>query len=294
MTEGEQDTHLDDPSAATGGPDGSYVPGAPTQTERELSVAPALSVALADGFAEAARQRLGAPLHARPAGLACRTLTEFLQSVAEPNCCFALRRAAGPAGWVDLSRDFALLCVDHLLSGRRREAYLPDRPLTGVERGLVHLLLTHVAQGLTQAWPAGPGRWTLAPEWGCQIPAGLAPEAPAVVIRLNVALSRHVGLLRVCLPTSLLAPATQEGKTVRPRATGPLELSVVTPDILVAEEELEGLAEGDVIPTDTLLAGEVLVRLAGIPVYAAKLGACDEQRAVTLTRKLTGGDPAVR
>ena len=77
------------------------------------------------------------------------------------------------------------------------------------------------------------------------------------------------------------APAPQ-----RPTASATLALSAAVAGILIAAQELAGLAAGDIIATDTPADGEVILRIGGIPKFAAKLALADGRRALTITRRL--------
>ena len=67
---------------------------------------------------------------------------------------------------------------------------------------------------------------------------------------------------------------------------GPLELSVVVQDIAVSHEELSQIESGDILLTDTAEGGEVLVRIAGIPRFYARLGVSNGRRAIQITRRI--------
>jgi flagellar motor switch protein FliM len=83
--------------------------------------------------------------------------------------------------------------------------------------------------------------------------------------------------------------AIDEAALPPPAATsgaGPLELTAALEDIAIDERELAGLAPGDIIATEVAADGEVIVRIGGIPKFAARLGTSNGHRALTITRRL--------
>lgn len=281
--------------------------------EREPLAAEAAVGALAEAFAErvarAAGNLLNAPFHARVVCVTPQTDAQFLAGVGAPTCCYALRpppaRTDGPperlpqsTGWVELDREFAFVCIDRLLGGAVDQAYLPDRPLTAIERKLLRRVLAVSVEGLHAAWPRqtggadclSAGRFELAEGWGCRPLAKAAQGQPAVTVRLEVAVSGHVGMMRLCLPATALDGLEMPRRAPAVRNAGPMELSVALPDIVACADEVRGLAPGDIITTDTPVDGEAVVRVAGIPKFAARLGASGGKRAVTLTRRIGAAD----
>jgi len=284
--------------------------GAPVEAPQEAEAdappagAPAMEdavAALAEAFAErlaaAAGRLLHAPFHARVAGVASQTVGEFLSGVRAPTCCDGLRLGpprredgaggAPPTGWIDLDREFAFVCIDRILGGSMDQAYLPDRPLTAIERRLLRRVLVLSAESLSAARTDESGeQFELAEGWGCRPLEAPAQDEPAVTVRFEVALSAQVGLMRLCLPVPAWKGFRPPRRPAAATNAGPMELSVNLPEIHVPADELADLAPGDLIATDTPVDGEVVVRVAGIPKFAARLGASGHRRAVTLTRRL--------
>jgi flagellar motor switch protein FliM len=167
--------------------------------------------------------------------------------------------------------------------------------------------------------PAAP-RW----EWSvvaAQMP-GEATPGPVVLAKFTLSMGRQAGAIRLCLPQELVgrlfpadekwgqkwgqAPFSQQrkrsqsphsqspssqspsssGQSPAISSAGPLELSVVVQDIAVSSEELAGIAEGDVLMTDTAEGGEVLVRIGGIPRFYARLGVSNGRKAIQITRRV--------
>jgi flagellar motor switch protein FliM len=65
-----------------------------------------------------------------------------------------------------------------------------------------------------------------------------------------------------------------------------MELSVSLRDIDVPASDAERLCDGDIVATGLPADGEVIVRLAGIPKFLARMGQVDGRRAITILRRL--------
>lgn len=73
--------------------------------------------------------------------------------------------------------------------------------------------------------------------------------------------------------------------------TAPLELSAALEGITLDQAELAELAEGDIVATDVPADGEVIVRVGGIPKFAARLGTSGGRKLLTIVRRLDGPAP---
>jgi len=260
---------------------------------------------LQDGFATrfAARAEalIGRELTVAPAGWSRQSYAEFLATLAEHTCCHILSARRPDAGalpnageqathhrvWVDAERRVSFALIDALLGGTEG-AYIPNRALTDVERGLLRHIIDAVAASLGEAWPGDEGRtFEVVGSERCDEPpaAGQAHE-PVMVLAFRLDLAGQGGALRLCLPQSLL-PAHAERNQAARTPSGPIEISVVTAEIELSASELADLAAGDILMTDTPADGEVVVRVAGIPKFGGRLGTCNGQRAVTITRRVS-------
>ena len=252
-------------------------------------------------FAARAASLIGRDLAVVPAGWSRQPYSEFLATLSRYTCCHMLAAGApAPAAaqadgaeatdrvWVDADRGVAFALIDALLGGREG-AYVPDRALTGVERGLLRHVVDLVAESLGHCWPGEQSRLFEVVDDASPHPAAPGrPEQPVTVVTFRLGLAGQTGALRLCLPESLLS-ARRDGVPPRRRTAGPVEISVVTAEIELSQAELADLAAGDILMTDTPADGEVIVRVAGIPKFRGRLGTCDGRRAVTITRRM--GEP---
>jgi flagellar motor switch protein FliM len=276
-----------------------------TQTESQEPtepVAEASSVASGRSPAQQLQESFARNLAARAGEMARRRVSvartgrclqsydEFLSGIVEPTACIVLRttapespRAREALVWVEVALPVAYVLIDSLLGGGG-ETLVPDRPLTSVEQRLLLRLGNAAGESLTRAWPVSPAARFQAqlPRLSQQSSPPCRNEDPVWVLAFQITVGGRLGRLRVSLPAGLVPEALLAGNALG----GPLELTAATEDVVISREELDRLAVGDIITTDTATDGEVIVRVAGIPKYRARLGRCDGHRAVTITGKL--------
>jgi hypothetical protein len=105
-----------------------------------------------------------------------------------------------------------------------------------------------------------------------------------VVATFELALGGRVGTMRLCgcgrLAEAAGAAPNRRGASAALKLTASIEAGELDAD------ELDALAEGDVIVTDLPVGGEVIVRVGGIPKFAARLKLTDGRKTVQITRRL--------
>ena len=260
------------------------------------------------GFSSGVSELLGRQLDVKPAGWTRLPYAEFLSTLREPTCCWILSAfpASGQAlperphargdvefngcAWLELSRRIACLIVDFILGGSVG-AFVPNRPLTSVERRLLRRVVEVAAASLGQAWPSEPGLGFSAAGGQPARPGerAAAPDEPVTVFVFHLTIGQEGGTGRLCVPAALLEQ--NAGPPIGAAAcSGLVEVSATVPEITVSPEELEGLSAGDIVKTETPVDGEVIVRVAGIPKFTARLGTCNGRRAVTITGRVSHGD----
>ena len=264
---------------------------------------------LAEGFARnfsaAAGGLLRADVGTRLAAVAETSRRQFTQAVEELTCAFSLIPAgalpADPAAvtCLEFSPAIAMALVERLMGGGgdgpaaasgQRAAGLagqyvsvppaPQRPLTPTERRVLLHLANLVALSLSASRPGGKSgelRADLAPVGGCA-------DDRVVVATLELSLSGLVGTMRLC-GCGRLAGAARGGAGKRTTAA-PLEITATIEGLELDWAELAGLAVGDILATDVPTAGEITIRIGGIPKYAARLRVIDGRKVVTITRRL--------
>ncbi len=281
---------------------GGESPGSSPAGRRCLLPGPAATVALRDvlepTLAAAMRRRLAADWGVHLVDVSLTSAQGFHRNVQEPTCCYTLTvrpsRASGDAAgqvcaclWVDVGAEIAHPILDVLLGGPGGRGPPNDRPLTALERRLLRRLPEAVGEcfspslaraGLSVRLANGPGS------------AASAGAAEMAVLTFRLSGRRADGAMRVCLPPALLEAVLPAGASQLGHWAA-IELSAALPDTSLPASEAAGLAVGDILATDTPADGEVTVRLAGVAKFAARLGACNGNRAITITRPLPPPQP---
>ena len=285
-------------------PAGAYVPCSPTEDvqwyrssgrPRELAW---LAETFANSFAAAAGGLLRADLTVRLAAVSETTRRQFTRAIEEPTCTMGLvpdsaddEQAA--ATCLEFSPALAMDLVERLMggrgpsaspgqagSGRGSDSPAPHRPLTPAERRVLLHLANLVAICLSAARPG---------ENPCKLRADLAtptgdPEDRVVLATFELSLSGRVGTMRLC-GCGRLADCSQAERHRRTVAA-PLEVTASIEGTQLDDDDLASLAADDVIVTDLPTDGEVIVRVGGIPKFAARLKVTDGRKTLEITRRL--------
>ena len=228
-------------------------------------------------------------LRVRLTGLARGSRRDFVASVEDPTCSYVL--AAGtpapgsplPAACLEFSPGLALGLVERLL-GSSAASGGQVRPLTGVERSVLSHLAEAVALSLSAAWPvaARPAFRVRSAPVG---PPGDGGDEQVIVATFELSYADCVGTMRLGVCAEAIGPALPSEAGGR-SGSARLELSAGLEGITLEQADLDGLEEGDIIATDVATDGEVIVRVGGIPKFAARLGVTAERRFLTITRRL--------
>jgi flagellar motor switch protein FliM len=253
-------------------------------------------------FLSTVTERLGPAVQIHPAGIWQVSLGQFRTRVGEPTCCYRLivqpgaqpgasiaAQAAVESIWLEFTPPLAQEMVNLLLGcGAPAEPLGAQKPLTAVEQGLLRQIAQLVADALAAAWPANPppavslARNDATPESASHHTS----EEALAVLSFFVSLSDRAGAMRLAMAPELLESLLPD----KPAAVGnpkALELSASLPETTIPAEELARLAPGDILLTDTPADGEtVVVRVAGIAKFAARLGCWGGRRAVSITGRL--------
>jgi len=181
----------------------------------------------------------------------------------EPTCRFTVP-ADAPRLAVWFSPSLAEAVLDVLLGGDGL-ACKPRGPLTALDRQLLGPLTEQIAARLAVDAPAA---------------VSTAGEAATCSVTLNVRLDGPPLAMQLVWPHDVRSLA----RALLPQAEH-VELAAVIHEP-ADPADLANLADGDLLVSDVVLDGEILVTIAGTPQFAATLGQYNGKRAVTLTRKL--------
>ena len=246
----------------------------------------------AERFAAAVAGAIQPDLAVRPAGWKRQPYGQFVSGLQEPNCSFLLTDAERDhfRVWLEMPHGPACVMVDALL-GDSGEAGADetDRPLTSLDSQLLRRLIDLAAGSVGQPWltgtSAGPALRGESPAAGDTEDDGRGDSV--LVFAFDLTVGSRSGRMRLCAPQSLFGP---DAAAQRDGPGGPVELSAALPDMSVSPNELAGLACGDIVTTDSAGDEEIIVRIAGIPKYRARLGICNGRRAITITGPITDND----
>jgi flagellar motor switch protein FliM len=247
-----------------------------------------LGEGFASRFSVAASRLLSRGVKLMPSETSRRSYAELLPAPRDSAFCYLLASASSPGPvLLDISPEIAMAVIDGLLSGPGG-IYVPQRRPSALERRLFARVAEAAAESLRECWP-GQAPLALRPA-GEAAAAGTDPAGEdVVVLTFQMAVECSVGYLRLGVPESMLRglPAAEAAEGAAPTCQSPLitlvELTAAVEDVTVSAEDLEHLAPGDILATDTAADGDVLVRIGGIPRFLARLLAHSGRRAVAIT-----------
>lgn len=222
----------------------------------------------------------------------------FRNGIIEPTCCYLLSACpAGPAPadnrtansqleplWLELSPQITHPLLDMMLGGSGWVSSAGG-PVTAVQRRLLQKVVDVLACRLTAGWN-GTMNFScriISDLQGRQAMRLMSPDEPAAIVTMDFSAGQFAGPLRLCLPCPLLETALPTCQLDAPTHQGPIEVAATTEDMTLTADDLANLAPGDILVTETPSDGEIILRLAGIPKYRARLGASQGRRAVTIT-----------
>ena len=241
----------------------------------------ALGELFARQMAKTSTTMLGVGIQIHFCGAAMQSWADARASIQDVNGCYRLMSAdeAGPWALLEFRPDIAFWMIERLLGGCGQDSLPGIRPLTPIDRRLLLRVANLAACVLADATGT-------AIALGAQLDQAPLPNdsgRQAAVLSFGVTAGPCTGSLCLLLPQEHL------GALLPPQdapAGGPLELSVSLPEIAVGQQELATLEVGDVLATEQPSDGEVIIRIGGIPKFAARLGTYEGRRAVTIVRRL--------
>jgi flagellar motor switch protein FliM len=214
--------------------------------------------------------------------------------IEEPTCSYALSASAEPGpgeaavvAIVEFSAGIAAAMVECLLGGTPTATPAPHRALTPAERRALRRLADLAAASLSAS--RKPADLTgLRARIDMTPMAGPGDDGPLVAAVYELALAGRVGTMKLWGGEDVLGSAPVGRKRSRPVR---LALTVALEGVVVDADDLAALAEGDIVATEVPVDGEVIVRIGGIPKFAARLGTSGQRKTLTITRRL-GDRPA--
>src|SRR5690606_26037567 len=231
------------------------------------------------------------------------TYSEFIHSLPNPTC-FNLLQAEQLNGQVclEISPLIVYPIIDRLLGGSNADLFIPQRPMTQIERRLIQRITDRCTHHLSESWSAiTPLTFSLEDsESNPQLVQIVPPNETVVVVGFELKLGNRAGTMALCIPYATIEPvmgglsqqnwfsyekSRGNGKETADRlqkslCNAPLELRAVLAKTTITLSELVGLAPGDLITTEKPVTDDVVVQIEGRNKFTGSLGQFRGNRAV--------------
>ena len=230
------------------------------------------------------------------------TYSEFISGLSNPTA-FTLLNAPSFEGQfcIEMSPLIIYPIIDRLLGGNNEELSIPQRPLTLIEARLLSRILELGMTALQEAWSGVRDiDFTIdSMESNPNLVQIVPPNEVVVVIGFEIRLGNRVGTMNLCMPYNsiegvmddlnsenwLVTGRSGNGVPADPAIVGRLAESTVQLEATLAEttitlDELGRLEKGDLIITDRLASGPVVLSVEGQPKFEASMGQHRGRRAV--------------
>lgn len=237
------------------------------------------------------------------------TYGEFVSSLEVPTC-FNLLKTTGLEGnfILDLQPAIIFPIVDRLLGGHKNaKSYVPDRPLTDIELGLVDRITDLAITGLQNAW-GNVCELTLTleqTESNAQLVQIVPPNEVVVLIAFEIVMGEVRGVMNLCIPFNTIEPmagklssdtwSAYSAKELTRRQKVQLETGVgsarVHIEARLAETSLpagdvSGLGVGDLIVTEQDVARGLTLYVEGRPMFKAQPGLLKGHKAIEVRERI--------
>ena len=213
------------------------------------------------------------------------TYSEFTMSLPSPTS-FNLLSCEPLEGNMILEVNPSILfpIIDRLLGGGRNEPYIPDRPFTNIELGLVNSILQRILDQLNETWEniRRINFEVVETESNPFLMQIVAPNEPIVLLSFEILMGEHSGMINLCIPFKVIEPIMPEFSqsnwftSSKVKATDQtrefimentslavVELSAILAETDIHLGDLMELKPGDVIDTGKAADSEVMLRIEG-------------------------------
>ncbi len=234
------------------------------------------------------------------------TYSEFIASLPNPTS-FNLLTAAPLEGQLCLEISPLIIypIIDRLLGGTNQELFIPQRPLTTIEGRLINKVTGRALDALKEAW-AGVKELDFVlteSESNPHLVQIVPPNEVVVVIGFEIKMASRAGTANLCIPYNVIEPVmadlaaqswfscgklkdTEEfrGRIISKIGKATVEVSAVLAETTITLEDLVGLAEGDLLLTDTPASSPMSLNIEGERKYFVHVGQVKGTRAVRIVR----------
>ena len=237
------------------------------------------------------------------------TFSEFTHSLPNPTS-FNLLSAEPLEGNIcfELSPLIIFPIIDRLLGGSNADLFIPQRPLTTIEHGLVGKIIKRAERSLAEAWESilALNFKLTETESNPQLVQIVPPNEVVVVVGFEIKMSSRAGTASLCIPYNVIEPVVEKlsnqtwaaykrgrGNTqLRTRVAGKLENARLSVTSVLAEtniklSDLMNLQVGDVLTTDKPASAPLSLLIEGRRKFIGQLGQFRGKRAFKVTRPST-------
>jgi flagellar motor switch protein FliM len=274
-----------------------------------------------EGIHEAFARNLGASLSGflrtiveiRVATTEQLTYSEFIYSLPNPTN-FNLLTGEPLEGQLCLEISPLIIypIIDRLLGGSSSELFIPQRPLTMIEQGLVGRITERALSTLTEAWAdlVDVKFKIVEVESNPHLVQIVAPNEIVVVVGFEIKIGGRAGTMSLCVPFKVIEPVMDklvtQGWLAYQRQTAPddkteaiarglgatsVDLDAYLAETTITVRELLTLQPGDILQTPKPVTGEVVVQVHNENQFAGTIGRHKDNVAVKITRRAEVEEP---
>lgn len=240
------------------------------------------------------------------------TYEEFIRSLPNPSVIgvFQMRPLKGNV-ILELNPNIVFSIIDRLFGGAGQPP-AKTRALTDIEEVIVRRVMNKALESFQEAWKQVIEVETRieAIETNPQFTQIVPPNDMVVIITFQTKIGQSEGLINICIPYLVLEPimskltttfwvASSTAKQSLPEHISALQRKLEKTFVpLVVElgstsinvQELLELSIGDVIPLETKVEDDLMIRIGQHEKFSCKPGLSGSRLAVQILRKITEGD----
>ncbi|MEM9083478.1 MAG: flagellar motor switch protein FliM [Planctomycetota bacterium] len=204
--------------------------------------------------------------------------------------------------------------IDRLLGGTTQELFIPQRPMTAIERRLIGQVLERAIGSLSEAWSSVRDLAFIVgeSESNPQLVQIVPPNEVVVVVGFEIKMANRAGTMNLCIPYAVIEPLMDDiaaqswFNTGRLKGSGAhantiqgqLSEAVLTVTGLLAEttitvQDLLDLSVGDLIMTEKAANRPVVLCVEDEPKLLANLGQHKGNRALKVDREIHVGERVI-
>ena len=242
----------------------------------------------------------------RVIGVEQLTYNEFIQSLPNPTCFLTLEGAPLEGQMcLEISPLIVYPIVDRMLGGANHGMFIPQRPLTSIEWGLMNRIVDRALVHLSEEWQnlVEAEFKVVNTESNPQLVHIVAPTEVVIFITFEIKIGQHVGTMSLCMPfntiESVLSRLTSQSWFYKPKkttenqrkrlvrnlhkSTVPIVAHLASTRIRLSQ--LNSLRAGDVIEFDKRAEADLILKINGVNKFAAQMGQVRGYKAMRLVRR---------